>query len=141
LNYLIDTNVVSEALRAKPSRNVARFLETIPEERFYLSVLTLGEIRKGVESLSASAHRERLRAWLEVDLLSRFDERILGVDVRVSEVWGRMLAGRKRPAAAIDSLIAATALAHDLTVLTRNLANFDFEGLRVVNPFTAKVDG
>jgi predicted nucleic acid-binding protein len=140
LSYLLDTNVISEALRAKPSRSVARWLETIPEERFYLSVLTLGEIRKGVEGLPPGARKARIQAWLE-DLRGRFDDRILEIDARVSDVWGRMLAARKRPAAAIDSLIAATALTHELAVLTRNVANFEFEGLRVIDPFTSKAPG
>jgi len=137
VNYLIDTNVLSEPLRAKPNPNVKRWLEAVPEERFYLSVLTLGEIRKGVEGLPNGARKERIVAWLEGDLRARFDERILDVDVRVADAWGRLLAERKSPASAIDSLIAATALAHGLAVLTRNVTNFDFAGVRAVDPFVA----
>jgi predicted nucleic acid-binding protein len=138
LNYLLDTNVISEALRPKPNRNVARWLETLPEEWFYLSVLTLGEIRKGVELLPASKRKERARAWLDTDLVTRFQDRVLDVDAAVCDRWGYLVARRKRPVPAIDSLLAATALTHDLVLLTRNAKDFDFEGLRVVDPFGAK---
>jgi toxin FitB len=138
LNYLLDTNVISEALRPAPNRSVARWLETVPEVRFYLSVLTLGEIRKGVEMLRAGNRKERAREWLESDLPARFEGRVLSVDAKVCDRWGHMLAERKQPAAAVDSLIAATALTHDLAVLTRNAKNFDFDGLRLINPFTTK---
>lgn len=138
MNYLLDTNVISEALRPEPNRSVARWLETLPEERFYLSVLTLGEIRKGVETLPAGKRKEKARAWLEGALPARFEGRVLPVDAEVCDRWGHMLAARKDPAPAIDSLIAATALAHDLALLTRNQGDFVFDGLRVIDPFTAK---
>ena len=138
MNYLLDTNVISEALRATPHRNVARWLETVPEERFYVSVLTFGEIRKGIELLPNGPRKERARVWLEEDLPARFEERVLNVDTAVCDRWGRLLAAHGRPAAAIDRLIGATALRHDLAVLTRNAKNFDFDGLRVIDPFTTK---
>ncbi|HEX6766488.1 MAG TPA: type II toxin-antitoxin system VapC family toxin [Polyangiaceae bacterium] len=138
MNYLLDTNVVSEALRAKPNQAVAQFLSTLSEESAYLSALTLGEIRKGVEALANGPGKHRLRAWLEDDLRSRFEGRLLSIDARVSDAWGRMLAGHRRPASAIDGLIAATALVNDCTVVTRNVGNFTFQGLRVLDPFAPR---
>jgi predicted nucleic acid-binding protein len=138
LSYLLDTNVIAEALKPKPDRNVAGWLATVPEERFHLSVLTLGEIRKGVEGLPASARKERIREWLEVALPQRFEARLLAIDASVTDRWGRMLAELGRPVPAIDSLIAATALTHGLSVLTRNVKHFRFPGLRVIDPFGAK---
>jgi predicted nucleic acid-binding protein len=79
LNYLLDTNVILEALRATPRRSVARWLETVPEERFYVSVLTLGELRKAIELLPNGRRKERARVWLEQDLPARFEERVLNV--------------------------------------------------------------
>jgi toxin FitB len=135
VSYLLDTNVVSELVRPKPKRKVIRWFDTVPDEALHLSVLTLGEIRKGVEQLDESRRRERLRVWLEQDLVDWFGSRLLPVDVAVVDCWGRLLAQVGRPVPAIDSLLAATALHHELRLVTRNVNDFDFHGLDIINPW------
>jgi toxin FitB len=135
VSYLLDTNVVSELARPKPERLVQNWFAGVADEALFLSVLTLGELRKGVESLPHGVKRERLRHWLEIDLPAWFGGRLLTVDTSVADRWGRLLAGTRRTPAAIDSLLAATALQHDLRLVTRNVADFNFAGLEVVNPW------
>ena len=138
MSYLLDTNIVSELARPKPERLVADWFAEVTDEALYLSVLTLGELRKGVESLPNGSKRERLRLWLETDLPTWFGGRLLAVDAAVADRWGRLLAGARRTPSTTDSLIAATALQHDLRLVTRNVADFDFAGLAVVNPWRAR---
>ena len=139
-DYLLDTNVISELVRPGPDANVLAWVRAEEETRFYLSVLTFGELRRGIEQLPRGARRERLRLWLEVDLTDRFKGRILDVDRRVSEIWGMIMA---RGAAAsvrlptIDTLIAATAERHGMVVATRNLRDFVFAGVAAVSPWDA----
>jgi hypothetical protein len=135
VSYLLDTNVLSETVRRRPNRAVIAWLDQVPNEALYLSVLTLGEIRKGVERLASSQRRERLRVWLEHDLVVWFGERVLPIDRAVADRWGRLLGEVGRPVPAIDSLIAATALHHELRLVTRNEADFGFPGLELVNPW------
>jgi predicted nucleic acid-binding protein len=100
-----------------------------------VSVLTLGEIRKGVETLGDKKRREKLRLWLEHELPTWFEDRVLPVDLAVADRWGRLLAEVGRPVPTIDSLLAATALHHELRLVTRNAKDFDYPGLDVINPF------
>jgi predicted nucleic acid-binding protein len=137
LSYLLDTNIVSEVVRPKPDRRVIRWLEATPDAALHLSVLSLGEIRSGAESLRAGARKERLRIWLEQELPAWFEGRLLPVDAMVADRWGRLIATTERPVPAIDSLLAATALAHGLRLVTRNVKDFGFPGLEVVNPWVA----
>jgi hypothetical protein len=118
---------------------VVRWLEDVPDEALHVSVLTVGEIRSGVESLRPGAKRERLRLWLEQELPAWFEDRLLLVDAEVADRWGRLLAAARRPLPAIDSLIAATALQHGLRLVTRNTRHFDLPGLglELVNPWEA----
>jgi toxin FitB len=101
----------------------------------YLSVVSLGEIRKGVDRLPASTRRVRLTAWLEHDLPAWFGARLLSIDGAVADRWGRLLAASERSLPAIDSLLAATAIVHGLSMVTRNAADFDIPGLHVVDPW------
>jgi len=135
VSYLLDTNVVSELARTKPSRHVLTWFESVPDDALHLSVLTFGEIRKGIEMIRESHRREHLRVWLEQDLRDWFGSRLLPVDMAVAERWGRMLAEIGRPVPAIDSLLAATALHHELRLVTRNVDDFQFPGLSVINPW------
>ena len=139
MSYLLDTNVVSELVRPKPDAAVLEWFATTPDNALFLSVLTLGEIRKGVEKLTDAQRREKLRIWLEYDLLGWFGQRILPIGPEVADHWSRLLAQVGRPLPAIDSLLAATALHHDLRLVTRNTRNFDYAGLEIINPWELQV--
>jgi len=133
---LLDTNVISELARAQPSPRVVRWFGEIPSDALHVSVLSLGEIRRGVERLQASPRRERLRLWLEGELPGWFEDRVLPIDTAVTDRWGRLLVEAARPVPAVDSLLAATALHHRLRFVTRNRADFVFPGLEVVDPWS-----
>ena len=135
MSYLLDTNVISELVRPKPTKVVIDWFENIPSEALHISVLTLGEIRKGVEHMPDGVRREKLRLWLEHDLVDWFGDRILPVDLPIADRWGRLLASVGRPVPSIDSLLAATALHHELRLVTRNRKDFDYPGLEVINPW------
>ncbi len=135
MSYLIDTNVLSELRRRDPDVNVVRWLADRPASALYLSVLTLGELRKGIEVLDEGERKRRLIDWMEVELPAYFSGRVLSVNAAVSDRWGRLMAQAKRPLPAIDSLLAATALVHGLTLVTRNVKDFDHPGLTVLDPW------
>jgi predicted nucleic acid-binding protein len=135
VSYLIDTNVVSELARPHPATAVTEWFKGVSNESLFLSALSIGELRRGVESLPAGAKRERLRAWLENDLQAWFGKRLLPIDAAVADRWGRLLASASRTLPAVDALLAATALCHDLRLVTRNVADFDIPGLEVLNPW------
>lgn len=136
MSYLLDTNIISELVRPKPAKTVLVWFEKIPSEALHISVLTLGEIRKGVEQMPDGARREKLRLWLEHELLDWFGTRILSIDIPVADRWGRLVAQMGRPVPSIDSLLAATALHYELRLVTRNQKDFDYPGLEVVNPWS-----
>jgi predicted nucleic acid-binding protein len=136
LSYLVDTNALSELRRKTPDANVAAWFAQRPPGTLYLSVLTLGEIRKGVEGVTDTARRQALTDWLETDLPVFFIGRILAVDDAVADRWGRLVAAAGRPLPAIYSLLAATALAHDLVLVTRNTRDFAGLPVRVFNPWS-----
>lgn len=136
MSYLIDTNVLSELRRRDPDTNVVHWMADRPATTLYLSVLTLGEVRKGVERLAEGERKCRLLDWLEVELSAFFRGRILPVDATVADRWGRLLAQAGRPLPAIDSLLAATALAHGLTLVTHNIKDFRHPDLTVLDPWT-----
>jgi predicted nucleic acid-binding protein len=135
VSFLLDTNIVSEIARPRPERAVLDWFEIAADAQLYLSVLSLGEIRKGVDRLPAGARRRRLTAWLEGELPAWFGTRLLPIDGAVADRWGRILAASARPLPAIDSLLAATALVHGLALVTRNVADFQIDGLEVVDPW------
>ena len=138
--YLLDTNVVSELVSIKPNPRVLDWMEAADEKLLYLSVMTLGEIRQGVAALPQSKKRTRLETWLELDLQSRFGGRILAIDGVTADRWGWIMAqaqGKGLTLPVVDGLLAATALQHNLTAVTRNVSDFAVAGLSVINPWEA----
>ena len=136
--FLLDTNVVSELIKPRPDRRVATWVEKTSEALLFLSVLTIGEIRKGIALHSDPRRRAKLESWLVSDLQSRFAGRLLAIDAPIAELWGRLTArgegtGRRIPT--IDGLIAATAQYHDLTIVTRNPADLAATGVSLFNPW------
>lgn len=135
MSYLLDTNVLSELCRKAPDPRVVAWAENRPTSTLFLSVLTLGEMRKGIESMANSKRRLALRDWLETDLPAFFAGRILAINMQVADRWGRIVAAAGKPVPAIDSLLAATALHHGLGLVTRNARDFSFPGLEVLDPW------
>ena len=135
MSYLLDTNVISETVRPRPDERVLEWLDNTPDDALYVSVLTLGEIRKGIEKMVRSERRERLRVWLEHKLPDWFEDRVLMVDIAIAERWGSLCAQVEQTPPAIDALLAATALQHDLRLVTRNERDFAFPGLEIINPW------
>lgn len=135
MSYLIDTNVLSELRRKSPDPSVARWFADRPAGTLYLSVLTLGELRKGVERLADPARRLALLDWLETELPAFFTGRLLVVDAAVADRWGYLQARAGRPLPAIDSLLAATAMRHGLVFVTRNVRDVADLGVQVFNPW------
>ena len=135
MSYLLDTNVLSELRRKTPDAGVSTWFAQRPASSLYLSVLTLGELRKGIEGVRESARRLALTDWVQSELSMFFLGRILDVDAQVADRWGKLVASAGRPVPAIDSLLAATALVHGLSMVTRNAKDFESLGLEVINPW------
>lgn len=135
MSYLIDTNVLSELRRKEPDGRVVEWMRQRPATTLHLSVLTLGELRKGIEALPDGDRKNRLLDWLKVELTGFFAGRILPVDAPTADQWGRLMAQAERPLPAIDSLLAATALTHGLTLVTRNVKDYQHPTLTVINPW------
>lgn len=134
--WLLDTNVLSETLRPRPDARVMAWMQAIEAEKCFVSVLTLGELRKGVFKLAAGKQRDRLAQWLDHTLADWFGERVITIDQAVCMRWAELLVAAGRPLPAIDSLLAASAAAHDLIVATRNMGDFDLPGVAVTNPWS-----
>jgi predicted nucleic acid-binding protein len=138
--FLLDTNVISELVKPKPDPRVTRWVDATDESLLCLSVLTLGEIRKGISSLPDAPRRVALETWLDHDLVLRFAGRILVIDQAVADRWGLLAAkalARKSPLPVIDGLLAATALQHNRTVVTRNTKDVAVTEVAVFNPWTS----
>jgi predicted nucleic acid-binding protein len=138
--FLLDTNCISELVRSKPEPRVLEWMEAADESLLYLSVLTLGEIRKGIAGLPQSKRRTHLETWLGLELQARFTGRILPIDAAVSDRWGLLTAEAKRAGRslpAIDGLLAATAIHHNLTIVSRNVSDFADTPVPILNPWEA----
>jgi len=138
VTFLLDTCVLSELVKPRPNEKVVRWVDSVDERKLFLSVLTVGELEKGITKLQESQRKAELQGWLKYDLAERFAGRILPVDSAVAIAWGRVQgqaerAGAKLPV--IDSLLAATAEIHSLILATRNTADFDRCGATVFNPW------
>ena len=137
--FLLDTNIISELVKPRPEPKVTAWIDSTDEGLLHLSVLTLGEIRKGIAFLPDAARRNAIEKWLENDLVVRFSDRILPVDLAVADRWGRIsgsAAVRKSPLPVIDGLLAGTALQHGLTFVTRDVRHLARVGVATLNPWT-----
>ena len=134
--FLIDTNVISELIKPRPSSKVVNWIDAQEEQLFHLSVLTLGEIKKGIVQLPPSKRRADLAAWLNRDLLTRFAGRILDIDQNVADRWGDLAGIKGATLPVIDGLLVATALQHDLTLVTRNTRDMVRTGVALLNPWS-----
>jgi len=139
MNYLLDTCLISELAKSKPDQKVVDWILSENETSFYISVLTFGELHKGVEKLPESKKKEELRIWIADELKNRFQNRVIGIDMRVSILWGKIQCfaeknGKSMPV--IDSLIAATGIAYDLTVVTRNVTDMEQSGVKLFIPWS-----
>jgi len=141
MNYILDTNVVSELVAREADQKVVNWVDSIDSESVFLSVITIGELKKGIEKLSDSKRKKMLESWLEEDLLVRFRGRILPLDIPVLLTWGRLVASLEKegkPLPAIDSLLAATSAQTGFTLVTRNTGHFDPTGISVFNPWISQ---
>jgi predicted nucleic acid-binding protein len=139
VNLLLDTNVISESIKPHPNAGLTAWLSSVDEDRVYISVVTLAEIRYGVERLPAGNRRKRIEEWLQHDLPARFQDRILPIDEIIADLGGRFLARSEaagRPLEAMDAFLAATAEAHRLTLVTRNQSDFEAILHTTLNPWT-----
>jgi len=139
VTFLLDTNVLSEWTKPRPNTGVVAWLAEVDEDRVFISVVTLAELRHGIERMLAGARRKRLDEWLRDELPLRFEARVLPVDGAVADAWGKIVARAEtagRPIHAMDAFIAATADVHGLTLITRNASDFEVSLKAIVNPWT-----
>lgn len=138
MKYLLDTCVISELVKSKPNKKVVSWIEKNDEDNFFLSSLTFGELYKDIAKLPDSKKKKKLSQWIEHDLKERFTGKIFDIDLLVAKTWGEIQGASETagsPMPAIDSLIAATGLSHDLTVVTRNVADMQQSGATLLNPW------
>lgn len=137
--YLIDTNVFSEPAKPHPSRVVTDWAESQPRETLAVSTIYLGEVRRGIDLLEHGARREELERWLKTSIRQQFHGRVLSVTKQVALAWGRLAAAdqkRGRRVEVPDGLLLATAAVHGLTIVTRNVRDFEDRGVPVINPWS-----
>ncbi len=138
MKFLVDTNVVSEWVKPRPNEGVVAWMDEVDEDRVFISVVSLAELRHGVERMPSGARRRRLDEWLKEELPMRFEGRVLLIDHAVAEAWGRIVARCEtagRPISTMDGFIAATAEAHRLVLVTRNVSDFESSVKEIVNPW------
>lgn len=139
MTLLLDTNVLSEVTKPAPNAGVLKWLDALDEDRAVISVISIAEIRRGVVLLEEGRRRDALTGWLLNDLPRRFEQRILPVDQPVALAWGDLMGLAKRRGrglSAMDGLIAATALAKGLVLVTRNVSDFESLGIELLNPWS-----
>ncbi|MCI4590422.1 type II toxin-antitoxin system VapC family toxin [Sphingobium sp. BYY-5] len=139
MSFLLDTNIISEGAKLRPDPGVMDWLASMDEEQMFLSVVSLAELRHGIERMDKGGRKASLDIWLTEQLAPRFEERLLLVDTGTADQWGRIVARSQaagRPIGAMDAFIAAHAQQHDLTLVTRNISDFEASGIRLFNPWT-----
>ena len=137
MKFLIDTCVISELIKPAPNKNVMKWISSKNEEELFLSVLSFGELKKGIEKLKESKRKRELANWL-YELESRFNKKILDIDKDIAEIWGKKMAELEKKGISmpsIDSLIASTAIAKNLIVATRNEKDIKDSGVEIINPW------
>jgi predicted nucleic acid-binding protein len=138
VNYILDTNVISELVAVQPNRNVIHWIEGADPDQVFISVIVVGELKKGIDKLTNSKRKEMLDQWLRDDLLVRFQDHLLPIDVDTMLMWGSLnarLEAMGRPISAIDALLAATVLQYRYTLVTRNTSHFGNTGILLFNPW------
>lgn len=138
MNYLLDTCVLSEFTRHQPAQRVIDWLNSMDEEKLFISVITIGEIQHGIERLAASHRKTELLVWMNTSLLTRFAGRIVSIDASTMLLCGSLVAhleGAGHPLGVMDTLILASALQNNLIIVTRNGADFLPGGVQVINPW------
>lgn len=138
MRYLLDTNVISELVKPLPHENVWEWVNALPDEQLFISSITIGELQRGIELLPPSKRRSDYERWLQGQILTQYADRIIAVDTMVMLRWGTLMAetaakGRSLPV--FDSLLAATALTHNMQLVTRNVQDFADTGIQTVNPW------
>ncbi len=139
MNFLLDTTVVSEWMKPLPNSGVIRWLAEVDEDRVFLSVMTLAELRYGTERLASGARKTRLETWLQEELPLRFEGRILAIEAAIANTWGRLVSRCSavgKPIGVMDAFFAATAEVHALTFVTRNVSDFTASGTPLLNPWS-----
>lgn len=139
MSFLLDTNIISEGAKPRPDNGVMDWLASMDEEQMFLSVVSLAELRHGIERMDKGGRKAALDIWLTEQLAPRFEERLLLVDTGTADQWGRIVARSQaagRPIGAMDAFIAAHAQQHQLTLVTRNISDFEATGVRLFNPWT-----
>jgi predicted nucleic acid-binding protein len=139
MRFLLDTCVVSELIKSNPDRNVIMWIRNEDENDLFLSVITFGEIRKGIDRLAKGRKRTTLSIWLEKELKQRFSHRIIPIDISIAERWGAQEAKNfkaGKPMPVIDGLLASTAEEYELILVTRNEKDFENSSIKIFNPWT-----
>ncbi|MFT4101985.1 MAG: type II toxin-antitoxin system VapC family toxin [Burkholderiaceae bacterium] len=138
MSFLLDTNVISEGAKPRPDPGVMDWLASVDEMQLFLSVVSLAELRHGIERLDDGRRKSALDLWLTDILPARFDGRLVPVDAETANQWGHVVARAQaagRPIGAMDAFLAATARQHQFTLVTRNTADFEATGIRLFDPW------
>lgn len=138
MSWLLDTCVISELVKPRPKTSVVAWIEGNGEDTMFLSVITIGELEKGISRLPGSTKRKQLERWVRHDLAERFRDRLLAIDLNIAARWGTIIGVAEadgQPLPVIDAIIAATALQHDMAIVTRNTGDLERCGAPCVNPW------
>lgn len=137
MNYILDINVISELVKQSPVQSVLKWFDSVDNDKLCISVITLGEIRKGIVGIQNLDRQKQISNWLEIELPAYFEERILNIDSKVADMWGRLQSLKKGYSLpAIDGIIAATARVHNLKLVTRNIKDFIHVPIEMINPWS-----